>query len=86
MTICINQLTVFHNSFDGNVPHRAQLQVLVTDVEKICKVDFRNTREKTGKENFLSSLNLRLPSPRIARQVSLFSNYLARLEELNFLL
>ena len=86
MTIYFNWLTVFHNSFDGNVPHRAQLEVLVTDVEEFCKVEFRNTREKTENENFLSRLNLRLPSSRIALQVSLFSNYLERLEELNFLL
>ncbi|XP_015755586.1 PREDICTED: uncharacterized protein LOC107335136 isoform X1 [Acropora digitifera] len=60
-------------SFDGNVPHRAQLEVLVTDVEEFCKVEFRNTREKTENENFLSRLNLRLPSSRIVLQNCSFS-------------
>ncbi|XP_015770346.1 PREDICTED: uncharacterized protein LOC107348784 isoform X2 [Acropora digitifera] len=61
-------------SFDGYVTHRAQLQVVVTRVEEFCKVDFRNTREKTENENLLSTLNLRLPPPRIVRQVSIPSS------------
>ena len=70
VTIYTNQLTMFHNSFDGNTTHKTQLEVCVICAQKVCKVDFRSTSDETENENLLSTLYVTLPSPSIDRQVS----------------
>lgn len=63
---------MFHNRFDGNTTHKAELEVCVNRVQEFCKVDFRNTSEQV-----LSTLYLRLPFPSIDRLVSnLFKSFI----------
>ena len=61
---------MFHDRFDGNVPHKGHLQVRLIKDKLHCKVEFRDTPDTTKKDNLLSTLNLRFPSPGIDRQVS----------------
>ena len=65
-----NQLIMFHDRFDGNVPHKGHLQVLLIRGKVYCKVEFRDTPDTNGNNNLLSKLNLRSSSPNIDRQVS----------------
>lgn len=68
---------MFHNRFDGNTTHKAELEVCVNCVREFCKVDFRNTSEQTESRNLLSTLYLRLPFPSIDRPVSnLFKSFI----------
>ena len=61
---------MFHDRFDGNVPHKGHLQVHLISDEVHCKVEFRDTPDTTGNNNLLSTLNLRFSSPGIDPQVS----------------
>ena len=63
---------LFHNRFDGNTTHKAELEVCLICVQDFCKVDFRNTSEETESRNLLSTLHLILPFPSIDRLVSNF--------------
>ena len=61
---------MFHDSFDGNVPHKGHLQVRLISDKVHCKVEFRDTPDTTENNNLLSTLNLRFSSPRTDPQVS----------------
>ena len=75
-TIYTNQLTLFHGRFDGNVSHKAQLQVRLVSDQVHCRVEFRDTPDTTVNKNLLSTLNLNWSSFSIDRQVSqLFSPF-----------
>ena len=75
-TIYTNQLTLFYGRFDGNVSHKAQLQVRLVSDQVHCKVEFRDTPDTTVNKNLLSTLNLNWSSFSIDRQVSqLFSPF-----------
>ena len=61
---------MFHNRFDGNTTHKAQLQVCLISNKVHCRVDFRDTPNTTENNNLLSTLNMRFSSPSIDHQVS----------------
>ena len=73
-TIYTNQLTLFHGRFDGNVPHKADLQVILISDQVHCKVEFRDTPNTTVNKNLLSTLNLNWSSSSIDREVSQLFN------------
>ena len=53
---------MFHDRFNGNVPHKSQLEVRLISDKVHCKVDFRDTSNTTESKNLLATLSLR-PSP-----------------------
>ena len=61
---------MFHDRFDGNEPHKGNLQVRLIRSKVRCKVEFRDTPYSNGNNNLLSKLNLRSSSPGIDHQVS----------------
>ena len=73
-TIYTNQLTLFYGRFDGNVSHKAQLQVRLVSDQVHCKVEFRDTPNTTVNKNLLSTLNLKWSSSSTDRQVSQLFN------------
>ncbi|XP_074628654.1 uncharacterized protein LOC141886399 [Acropora palmata] len=54
----------FYLRFNGNEPHKAQLQVRLISDKAYCKVDFRDTPDTTECTNLLSTLNLRFSGGR----------------------
>lgn len=68
-SIYTNQLTIFHDRFHGNVPHRDQLKVRLISDKVHSEVQFRKTPYTTENNNLLSTLDLTFSSS-IDRQVS----------------
>ncbi|XP_074627687.1 uncharacterized protein LOC141885736 isoform X6 [Acropora palmata] len=64
----------FYLSFDGSMPHLAELEVCLTSSEKYCTVEFRYSPDTTENRNLLSTLNLNWSSPSTGGQVLPFSN------------
>ena len=78
---------MFHDRFDGNVPHKGHLRVCLMKDKGHCEVEFRKTPDTTGDSNLLSTVNVKFSFPSMDRQVShLFKLLSKRLEELNFVL
>ena len=68
-TIYTNQLTMFHDRFNGEGPNKLLLQVLQINDKEYCKVEFRDTPDTTKDNNLLSKLLFSFSSPNIDRQV-----------------
>ena len=75
-----SQLIMSHDRFNGDEPHKGNLEVLLIGGEVHCKVEFRDTPDTNGNNNLLSKLNLRSSYPNIDRQVSHFFKLLSEID------